>query len=141
MTEPTFTPNIPTLGRFRAYTEALRLAAAVRGIAVTGHLRDQLLRAVDSVVLNLAEGGADGTRAQKARYFGIARASPWEAGAAIDLVAISGERVAHIAAAIATLDHALRPLARRRSPPRRGGAPRRRPRLRGSRERRATSSC
>ena len=44
----------------------------------------------------------------------ISRASLWEAGAAIDLVALTGENVQPIAEAIAALDCALRPLSRRR---------------------------
>ena len=106
--------SIPALGRFRAYNEALALAHMVRRLAITGSLRDQLLRATESVVLNLAEGACDATRAQKTRYFGIARASLWESGAAIDLVALTGENVQPIAEAIAALDRALRPLSRRR---------------------------
>ena len=106
--------SIPALGRFRAYNEALALARMVRRLGVTGNLRDQLVRATESVVLNLAEGACDATRAQKTRYFGISRASLWEAGAAIDLVALTGENVQPIAAAIAALDCALRPLSRRR---------------------------
>ena len=106
--------SIPALGRFRAYNEALAIARMVRSLAITESLRDQLLRATESVVLNLAEGACDATRIQKTRYFGISRASLWEAGAAIDLVALTGENVQPIAEAIAALDCALRPLSRRR---------------------------
>lgn len=73
MNQNTRRTSIPALGRFRAYTEALVLARMVRTLQITGHLRDQLFRATESVVLNLAEGACDATRAQKARYFGISR--------------------------------------------------------------------
>ena len=106
--------SIPALGRFRAYREALVIVQMVRALRVTGSIRDQLVRASESVVLNLAEGACDATRVQKTRYFGIARASLWETGAAIDLVALSGENVQPIAEAIGELDRALRPLSRRK---------------------------
>jgi four helix bundle protein len=106
--------SIAALGRFRAYREALNLVSMVRALQVTGSLRDQLVRASESVALNLAEGACDATRAMKTRSIGIARASLWETGAAIDLVALTGENVQPIAEAIAALDCALRPLARRR---------------------------
>ena len=114
MNQNTLRTSIPALGRFRAYTEAVRLVQMVRTLSVTGHLRDQLVRATESVVLNLAEGACDATRVQKTRYFAIARASLWEAGAAIDLVSLSGEATQPIAETISALDCALRRLARRR---------------------------
>ena len=38
-----------------------------------------------SVVLNVAEGGAERAPGAKRRYYGIARASLWEVAAAVDL--------------------------------------------------------
>ena len=45
-------------------------------------------RAVHSVVLNVAEGGAQASEPSKRKHFRIARASLWEVAAALDLLAI-----------------------------------------------------
>ena len=53
-------------------------------LPVQGNLRDQMHRAVHSVVLNAAEGGAQASEACKRKHFRIARASLWEVAAALD---------------------------------------------------------
>ena len=76
------------------YQVALGVArwAAVQAIPVQRkHLRDQLVRAADSVVLNLAEGcgrepGSDARR----NHYRIARGSAAEVSAVLDLVALPG---------------------------------------------------
>ena len=55
--------------------------ARFRGLA---NLRDQLLRAADSVVLNLAEGAGRISRGDKARFYAIAQGSLIECAAILD---------------------------------------------------------
>ena len=89
---PTISPTLGRLGRFTLYRKALRCAELVLGLRVTGNLRDQMQRAMRSVVLNIAEGaGERGSTAQK-RYYSIARGSVSEVAAAIDLYRIEGGR-------------------------------------------------
>ena len=88
MTQPG--PILPRLGRFIVYRKALELAALVYAIPVTGDLRAQLHRAIESVVLNLAEGGGDSTSANRKRYFQYSRDSLSEASSACDLVLVRG---------------------------------------------------
>ena len=66
--------SIAGLGRFRAYRDALLIVQMLRALRVTGSLRDQIIPASESIVLNLAEGAGDSTPRQSARYFAIARA-------------------------------------------------------------------
>jgi four helix bundle protein len=57
--------------------------AKVRGIAP---LRDQLFRAADSVVLNIAEGAGRNSRSDKQRHYEIAKGSATESAAALELL-------------------------------------------------------
>ncbi len=70
------------------YKLALEVAtgcASLRVPAGRAHLRDQLQRAADSVVLNIAEGRARGGDAGR-NHFRIASGSAAEACAALDLI-------------------------------------------------------
>ena len=111
---PITTSSFPSLARLAVYSKALRCAALLHAIRCRETLRSQLVRAMDSVVLNLAEGACDATRAQKARYFGISRASLFEVAAAIDLIRIArpSDRFDDIANAISEMDRMLRALTR-----------------------------
>jgi four helix bundle protein len=53
------------------------------------HLRDQLVRAADSVVLNIAEGSGKEPGAARRNYYSIALASAAEACAVLDLVRLA----------------------------------------------------
>ena len=55
-----------------------------------GYLADQVRRAMASVCLNIAEGNARKTRAERRRFFEIARASGAEVSACLDLVCAFG---------------------------------------------------
>jgi len=55
-----------------------------------GYLYDQLRRAIASVVLNIAEGNARRSTAERRRFFEIARASAVEVSACVDLASSFG---------------------------------------------------
>jgi four helix bundle protein len=57
-----------------------------------GHadLGDQLRRAASSILLNIAEGSGKPTRADRGRFFAIARGSALECGAALDVLRLLG---------------------------------------------------
>ena len=76
--------------RLECYAVALEVARWAARIKVpTGrkHLRDQLVRSADSVVLNIAEGaGRPFGGAARRAFFDIAMGSAAEVGAIIDLL-------------------------------------------------------
>jgi four helix bundle protein len=80
------------LGGFDAYRNALcfyrELRAATRGRR--GHVVDQVHRAAESVVLNIAEAHPT-TGADRARRFRIACNEASECGAALDLMEVRGD--------------------------------------------------
>ena len=94
------------------------------------HLQDQLLRAVDSLVLNLAEGCGLEPGAARRHHLRIALGSAAEAHAVLDLIALPGsadrqQELRRIGAMLARLIRGApdrvtarpRPPARRASPP------------------------
>ena len=82
---------------FRTYQYAVSFYQATERLAVPGHLRNQLLRASSSVVLNLAEGaGRFGKRDQK-RFYQIALGSFRECQAILELSAISTDELLELA--------------------------------------------
>ena len=111
---PVSISSIPSLARLAVYAKALACASLVQTLRCRETLRLQLVRAMDSVVLNIAEGACDNTPAMKARSYRIARASLWEVGAAIDLIQISRptDRFAEIAERLSEIDRMLRALTR-----------------------------
>ncbi|MGH7501044.1 MAG: four helix bundle protein [Longimicrobiales bacterium] len=71
------------------YEDALRVT---RGSVLTAQsLEGQLLRAIASVALNIAEGAAEFSPGEKVRFYRIARRSAAEAGAGFDLLARQGK--------------------------------------------------
>ena len=89
---------------FRSYQLALDLYKDCKAVKLPYYLRDQLLRALSSAVLNLSEGAARQTRKERNRYFNIAYASTKEVQAIIDLESelLTGltDKADHVAASI-----------------------------------------
>ena len=70
---------------FRSYQLALSFYRQAQTVVVPAHLRDQLLRAASSAVLNLAEGNGRRTVPDQRRFFTIAFGSIRECQAVLDL--------------------------------------------------------
>lgn len=70
---------------FRTYDLAVQFYHSVKTLRLPGHLKNQLLRASSSVVLNLAEGSTRNTLADRLRFYRIAFGSLRECQAALDL--------------------------------------------------------
>lgn len=76
--------------RLRCYEKALDAAKRVPCIVRhwpkgTYYLEDQLKRAISSALLNIAEGNGRAGLKDRARFFGIARASAAESASCIDV--------------------------------------------------------
>ncbi len=71
------------LGNFRSYQMAIELYKKSRGHRLPYFLKDQLERAAASVVLNLAEGSARGSKKDRMRFYVIAFTSLREVQALI----------------------------------------------------------
>ena len=69
------------------FRHSLRILDTVRNISA---LRDQIFRASDSIVLNIAEGAGRIARADKRRHYSYALGSAMECGAALALLHARG---------------------------------------------------
>jgi four helix bundle protein len=90
---PGRTPATPTtLETFNVYRVSLDACRACAPIApsLSANLRDQLLRASSSSVLNTAEGFGSASRGVKRRHYEIARGSAMECVAILDLAVVLG---------------------------------------------------
>jgi len=75
--------------RLRVYGMAVEMLVCVRDAQVRDvKLRDEALRAAKGACLNIAEGAARVTRADKARAFTVARGEIVEACAALEIAAL-----------------------------------------------------
>jgi four helix bundle protein len=63
------------MGNFRTLDLAVEFYELAEKENVTGHLRDQLLRAASSIALNLAEGNAKASANEKRHFFQTAYGS------------------------------------------------------------------
>lgn len=76
--------------RLDVYTAAVDMVALTQSIVAAfpqgyGDLADQLKRASTSIVLNIAEGAGEFSRADKARFYRIAKRSATECAAILDV--------------------------------------------------------
>jgi four helix bundle protein len=88
--------------KLHAYQAALRFGEHVYTVCqrkggIRASLKDQLERATESIVLNIAEGNGKKSAAERRRFFESARASAFECAAIVDLLRIQS---------IITTDHA-----------------------------------
>ena len=81
-------PFLPCLRGFVLYRRVLDAARIAYALELTGDLRDQIVRASTSAVLNVAEGSGQPTVPAQRKYWGYARGSVREVAAATDLAAI-----------------------------------------------------
>jgi len=74
--------------RLDVYRVALEFQSRAAGLALRADavVRDQLRRASLSIVLNIAEGAGQRSRAQKRRLYAIARGSAMESAAILDVL-------------------------------------------------------
>ncbi len=94
--------SLERLDAYRVSLDACRLVAPIAG-TLSASLRDQLMRASSSVVLNVAEGFGSSSRGIKRRHYEIARGSAIECVAVLDIASTlgAGSEDANRAAALA----------------------------------------
>ena len=74
------------LKQFRTYQQAVELYKQCKPIKAERYIKDQLMRASLSVVLNLAEGSAKPTPRDRKRYYSISLGSLREVQAILELL-------------------------------------------------------
>ena len=79
--------------KLHAYQAAMQFGEWAFGLcrsstSLRSSLRDQLERATESILLNIAEGNGKKTRVDRQRFFGYARGSTFECAAVIDILAL-----------------------------------------------------
>ena len=90
--------------RLQVFHVARELLICVRDAQIRdAKLRDEATRAAKGTCLNIAEGAARVTRADKARAYAIARGEAAEVGAAIEIAVLVGAATADDEAKIVTL--------------------------------------
>ncbi len=88
---------------FRTYDLALKFYRQLPNIEAPAHLKDQLLRAGSSIILNLAEGSAKPTTKDQRRFYAMAFGSTREIQAISDILNLTGQitdDLDHLAASI-----------------------------------------
>ena len=81
--------SLDTFDAYRVSLDACRACAPIAA-QLSANLRDQLLRASSSVVLNTAEGFGSSSRGIKRRHYEIARGSAIECVAILDVASAIG---------------------------------------------------
>ena len=81
---------IPALQNFRTYHLALEFHQECKQVKLSTSLRDQLMRATESIVLTLAEGSAKPTARDRRRYYSMALGSFRESQAILNLADQAG---------------------------------------------------
>ena len=79
--------SLDTFDAYRVSLDACRACAPIAA-QLSADLRDQLLRASSSVVLNTAEGFGSSSRGIKRRHYEIARGSAIECVAILDVASV-----------------------------------------------------
>jgi len=74
------------LHKFRSYKLAVQFYQVAQRQKAPGHLKNQLHRAASSVALNLSEGSAKGSPADRKRFYEIALGSVRECEAIVELL-------------------------------------------------------
>ena len=82
------------LSTFRSYQLAVRFYRQAQGLRVPHHVKDQLRRAALSIALNLSEGSAKDSRADRRRFYFIALGSVRECEAIVELAAPASDHLA-----------------------------------------------
>jgi len=81
------------LPKFRTYQLAVDFYREALGQSAPRHLKDQLLRAASSIALNLGEGSAKTSQADRRRIYEIALGSARECEAIVDLLAPNSQKL------------------------------------------------
>lgn len=82
---------------FRTLELAIEFYEKVEAANISGHLRDQILRAAASVALNLSEGKAKPSEKEKKRFYQIAYASIQECKTAFKLLKCEDKEIIDLA--------------------------------------------
>lgn len=78
---------------FRTLDLAIEYNQQIQDLKISGHLRDQILRATSSIALNLSEGNAKFSVPEKKRFYKIAYASLKESQTALRLLNINNDDI------------------------------------------------
>jgi four helix bundle protein len=70
---------------FRSYQLSVTFYKNCKQLSLPAFLKTQLLRAASSITLNLAEGSAKSSKAERSRFYGIAFASAKECRSVLEL--------------------------------------------------------
>ena len=81
------------LHRFRSYQLAVQFYREAHAQSAPRHLKDQLMRAASSVALNLSEGSAKKSSADRRRFYEIALGSCRECEAIVELLSPNSARL------------------------------------------------
>jgi four helix bundle protein len=109
-----FNEEIEMLKNFRSYELAVTVYRFAITLKLPCYLKDQLVRAASSVVLNIAEGAGRTTSKEQARFFDIAYASAREVQAVLDLHEDAPEALIQAADCLGAHLYRLRAACRRR---------------------------
>ncbi len=82
---------------FRAYNLAVEFYRSTKTLSLPSHLKEQLKRASSSIALNLAEGSARYTQADKRKFYNIAFSSLRECQAIIELADCDNTKIDSLA--------------------------------------------